>query len=72
MSNTPGLTRADLEAAGMNPDLNYKNLTPEKIAQIKANRSSRHGTHYANARTDKGLKSLFEDALRNMDPERLR
>jgi hypothetical protein len=44
----------------------------EKIAQIKANRSSRHGTHYANARTDKGLKSLFEDALRNMDPERLR
>jgi hypothetical protein len=70
MSKTPGLTRSDLEAAGLNPDLNYKDMTPEMVDRIKSMRSSRHGTHYANAQTDKAhnagnseLRSILEESL---------
>lgn len=72
MSATPGLTRADLEAVGLNPALNYKDLTPDLIAKIKELRSSRHGTNYANAVTDKGLRSILEESLLMRNMERLR
>ncbi len=72
MSATPGLTKSDLEAVGLNPTLNYKDLTPDLIAKIKSMRSSRHGTHYANAATDKGLRSILEDSLLMRNMERLR
>lgn len=59
MSATPGLTRADVEGIGMNPDLPIKKLTKELAAQIKANRASRASGH----RTTAGLNKGFERAL---------
>lgn len=79
MSATPNLTRADLEAVGLNPALNYKDLTPEMVDRIKSLRSSRHGTNYANAVTDKGLRanksdmmSILEQSLLMRNMEKLR
>lgn len=74
-SGTPGLTRADLEEAGLNPDLNYKDLTREMVDKIVANRASRHQTKYANAQSDRrfgttrdDMKSILEQSLLlNMD-----
>lgn len=59
MSATPGLTRSDVEGVGLNPDLPIKKLTPELVAQIKANRASRASGH----RTNAGLNKGFERAL---------
>jgi hypothetical protein len=59
-SATPGLTRADLMEAGLNPDLNYKDLTPQMIERIKRNRASRHATNYENAKADKAVRSMGE------------
>lgn len=69
MSATQGLTRADVEAIGMNPDNPIKALTPELADRIKALRSSRHQTNYSNAVSDKTLRSILEESLlmRNRD-----
>lgn len=72
MSNTPGLTRSDLEAVGMNPNMNYKDMTPDLVDKIKAARTARHGTHYANAQTDKSLRSILEDSLLFQNSDRLK
>lgn len=71
-SATPGLTRSDLEAVGLNPDLNYTNMTPAMIDRIKTMRASRHTTHYNNARTDRGFQSLLEEAVAALNKDRLK
>jgi hypothetical protein len=62
-SGTPGLTRADLESVGLNPDLNYTGMAPDVIARIKAARAGRHTTHYANAQADKAYRGVKNDTL---------
>jgi ribosomal protein L13E len=57
MSKTKGFTVADMEEAGLRPDVAYTALPPGKLEEIMANRASRHGTHYSNAQTDKGLNA---------------
>jgi hypothetical protein len=58
MSATPGLTRNDLSEVGLNPDLNYKNLTPDMLEKIRSNRAARHATNYGNAQADKAVRGM--------------
>jgi hypothetical protein len=62
MSKTPGLTRNDLTEVGLNPDLNYKDLTPDLLEKIRTNRASRHATNYGNAQADKAVRQM-QDAV---------
>jgi hypothetical protein len=62
MSATPGLTRNDLSEVGLNPDLNYKNLTPDMLEKIRTNRAARHMTNYGNAQADKAVRKM-QDAV---------
>jgi hypothetical protein len=67
MSATPGLTVADMEELGFTPDqartVVLKNVTPGIIERVKANRASRHQTHYSNAVSDKDFRSVLEQIL---------
>jgi hypothetical protein len=58
MSATPGLTRADVEALKLNPDLPIKGLTPDAVDAILKARSGRHALHYGNAQTEAALRHM--------------
>lgn len=56
MSATPGLTRADVQAIGLNPDNPIKSLTQEMIDKINAARAERETAHRINAGLDAGFR----------------
>lgn len=62
MSATPGLSREDALAIGLNPDLKITGLTPEAIELLLAERAARSGAYRTNAGLDSGamMRALLE------------
>lgn len=58
-SATPGLTRNDMESAGLNPDIKITSLTQDMIDNILANRASRGSRYREDAALLKRLDTLL-------------